>query len=120
MSISSSSRIVLLRTEHGTLLRYWKLKHLISSRLLCGHPTYSPDLNPVDYKIIFYGVSCKRRSTDLEYVMSVSCEVELWRHGTKWISASLMNQSNSGVLVFAHAWLPKGVNLNINFNFPNV
>ena len=23
------------------------------------------------------------RSTDLEYVMSVSCEVKLWRHGTK-------------------------------------
>src|SRR5688572_33470837 len=66
-------------------------------------PPNSSDLNPVDYKIIFYGVSYKRRSTDLEYVMSVSCEVELWRHGTKWISASLMNQSNSGVLVFAHA-----------------
>src|SRR5688572_14314626 len=93
MSISSSSRIALLRTEHGTLLRYWKLKHLISSCLLCGHPTA---LIYIQWTIR-YGVSCKRRSTDLEYVMSVSCEVELWRHGTKWISASLMNQSNSGV-----------------------
>jgi hypothetical protein len=46
-SVSSFSSIALLRTEHGTLLRYRKLKHLISSRLLCGHPT----LNPVDYKI---------------------------------------------------------------------
>src|SRR5688572_12834792 len=63
-------------------------------------PPNSPDLNPVDYKI---SNVMQEKSTDLEYMMSVSCEVELWRHGTKWISASLMNQSNSGVLVFAHA-----------------
>src|SRR5678815_2017448 len=114
MSISTSSRIALLRTEHAArdtvALLETETPDFIPPTLW---PPNSADLNPVDYKI---WSSMQEKVTDLEYVMSVSCAVELWRHGTKWISASLMNQSNSGVLVFAHAQLPKGVNLNLNFN----
>ena len=59
-------------------------------------------------------------SSDIRSMMSPSFVIELRRRGTKWISVSLMSQSISGVLVFAHAWMPKEDNLNINFNFLSV
>src|SRR5688572_7480066 len=116
MSISSSSRIALLRTEHGTLLRYWKLKHLISSRLLLWPPN-SPDLNPVDYKIWSVMQEKVYRSRICDVSELRSRIVEAWVEMDQRIIDESVKQWRIRLRACVAA---NGVNLNLNSNFPNV
>jgi len=63
-------------------------------------------LNPVDYKVSVMQEVYKKRTKD------TNCVHVSWQLGMKWISALLMQQSDSGAHVFVHALKPKADTLN--------
>jgi len=76
-------------------------------------PPNSPDLNLVDYKVwpVMQEKVYKNRVKDNDE----NCVHVSWQLGTKWISALLMQQSDSGEHVFVHALKPKADTLNTHW-----